>query len=123
MARTKLRKEVREEVLTRFGGRCAYCGCIPRSLEVDHLIPVVYAHMHPEINVNDPWNLMPACTSCNNHKTVYSLEEFRREVSKQVERARQKSVNFRMAERFGQIQVIETPIIFYFEKIREAANG
>jgi hypothetical protein len=52
---------------------------------------------------------------------VYQLEDFRRELGLQVKRARERSVNFRLAERFGLIQVIDTPIVFHFE--REAKNG
>lgn len=40
----------------------------------------------------------------------------RREIEKQIERARAYSVNFRTAERFGLVEVIEKPVVFWFEK-------
>ncbi len=62
-------------------------------------------------------NLMPACASCNNFKMVSDLEDFRENLQAQVERGRKYSVNFRMAERFGLIAVMEKPVRFYFETL------
>jgi len=47
------------------------------------------------------------------------LEEFRKQIAKQVERARLRSWNFKMAEDYG--LVIETPakVVFYFEKLKK----
>jgi len=49
-------------------------------------------------------------------RVCFSVEEFRKELEKQVERGRNSSVNFRTAERFGQIVVKTTPIVFWFKK-------
>lgn len=67
-------------------------------------------------------NLFPACAPCNLLKTTYSLEMFRKQISLQVERARKSSMNFRTAERFGQISIVEKPIVFWFEQYSEK-NG
>jgi hypothetical protein len=64
-------------------------------------------------------NLMPACPSCNNYKMSLQLETFRRELAESVRKARDYSVNFRFAERFGLVEVKEQPIVFYFERVRE----
>jgi hypothetical protein len=40
---------------------------------------------------------------------------FRQEVQRQAERARAYSVNFRTAERFGLIQEVVKPVVFWFE--------
>jgi hypothetical protein len=61
-------------------------------------------------------NLFPACAPCNLLKSVYSLEGFRKEIGMQVERARKYSVNFRTAERFGMVQVVPVPVVFFFER-------
>lgn len=63
-------------------------------------------------------NMVPACAPCNLFKSVFSVEEFRWELHKQVSRARERSVNFRNAERFNQIVVTEKPIVFWFESQR-----
>jgi hypothetical protein len=67
-------------------------------------------------------NLFPACAPCNLFKATFTLETFRRQVAEQAERARQYSVNFRTAERFGQLQVTPSPIVFWFERYREEVN-
>ncbi|EBA1981653.1 HNH endonuclease, partial [Salmonella enterica] len=41
---------------------------------------------------------------------------FRKQVSLQVERGRRSSVNFRTAERFGLISVVNKPVVFWFEQ-------
>lgn len=68
-------------------------------------------------------NLFPASAPCNLLKTSYSLEMFRKQVSLQVERGRKSSMNFRTAERFGLIEAVEKPVVFWFEKYQaEGAN-
>lgn len=121
MKRESIPKKTRELVKAKYNGHCAYCGEKPEKLVIDHLHAVArhisFERKHGELDINDISNLMPACFSCNNYKTTYSLEEFRRELSKQVERARENSINFRLAERFGQIIIKNTPIRFYFEEL------
>ena len=114
--RKTIPKKIRDEVKSRFGGRCGYCGQETERLCVDHVIPIFSSHRHADKNLNDPSNLMPACFSCNNYKTSHDLESFRQELSIQVKRAREHSLNFRLAERFGLIEVTEKPIRFFFER-------
>lgn len=68
-------------------------------------------------------NMFPACAPCNLLKTSYSLEMFRKQVSLQVERGRKSSMNFRTAERFGLIEAVEKPVVFWFEKYQEGATA
>ncbi|MDI8841786.1 YjfK family protein, partial [Salmonella enterica subsp. enterica serovar Anatum] len=42
-------------------------------------------------------------------------EMFREQVSLQVERGRKSSMNFRTAERFGLIEAVDKPVVFWFE--------
>lgn len=137
----KLSKKQREELRMKFGGRCAYCGCeLPeKGWHADHVEAalrkwnfgerkqngtraIVYTgeHWKPENDVVE--NLFPACAPCNLFKATFSVEMFREQIAEQAERARQYSVNFRTAERFGQVQITPSPIVFWFEKYqREGA--
>ncbi|MBL0907835.1 HNH endonuclease [Pectobacterium carotovorum] len=131
----KLSKKQREELRMKFGGRCAYCGCeLPeKGWHADHVEAtlrkwhfgerkangtraIIYTgdHWKPENDVLD--NLFPACAPCNLFKATFSVEVFREQIAEQAERARQYSVNFRTAERFGQVQITRSPIVFWFEK-------
>lgn len=141
--KNKITKAQREELRMKFGGRCAYCGCeLPeKGWHADHVEPVRrdfemvrattgrgVTHvarstgkvMHPELHTIE--NLFPACAPCNLLKTSYSLEMFRKQVSLQVERGRKSSVNFRTAERFGLVEVVEKPVVFWFEQYLETGG-
>jgi len=137
----KLSKLQRQELRMRFGGKCAYCGCeLPeKGWHADHVQAVLRKlefgdrqpngmrkivatgeHWKPENDTKE--NLFPACAPCNLFKASFGLEGFREQITQQAERARLYSVNFRTAERFGQVQVTESPIVFWFEKYREGMS-
>lgn len=105
-------KKVREKVLLKFNGRCCYCGEFHKRLFIDHVIPVYNG------GTDDEYNLMPACFQCNSFKGAFSLEEFRHELSMQVVRAFRYSVNFRMAKKYMQVIETQSPIVFYFERVK-----
>lgn len=131
-----LTRKQRERLRMKFGGRCAYCGCeLPeKGWHADHVQAVLRKSercmkaaekgifrlkttgevFRPEADC--PENIFPSCAPCNLLKTTYSLEMFRKQVSLQVERGRRSSVNFRTAERFGLISVVNKPIVFWFEQ-------
>ncbi|EBQ2896738.1 HNH endonuclease [Salmonella enterica subsp. enterica serovar Oranienburg] len=131
-----LTRKQRERLRMKFGGRCAYCGCeLPeKGWHADHVQAVLRKSercmkaaekgifrlkstgdvFRPEADC--PENIFPSCAPCNLLKTTYSLEMFRKQVSLQVERGRRSSVNFRTAERFGLISVVNKPVIFWFEQ-------
>lgn len=137
-----LSKKQRIVLRARFGGRCAYCGEVlkEKGWHADHVEPVLRKSVQDmqaaargkfklkatgEVfneSANCLENLFPACAPCNLLKTTYSLEMFRKQISLQVERARKSSMNFRTAERFGQISIVEKPIVFWFEQYSEK-NG
>lgn len=139
-----LTKKQRKEVWGKSGGKCWYCGCdLPeKGWHADHLEPVFretaivrdtsnsgYSHkvvctgktQKPERDNIE--NMVPACAPCNLFKSTFGVEFFRKEIERQVERARRSSVNFRTAERFGLIEVKPEPVVFWFEKIKLPANG
>ena len=120
-----LTKKQRTELRMKFGGRCAYCGCeLPeKGWHADHVQPVARISEVRNIYADTLENQYPACAPCNLLKTSYSLEMFRKQISLQVERGRKSSVNFRTAERFGLVEVVEKPVVFWFEKYQaEVAN-
>ncbi|MCO7511814.1 HNH endonuclease [Serratia fonticola] len=119
-----------------FDGRCAYCGCeLPETgWHADHAEPVMRV-LEQDMQAKEKglfklkdtgkvWhadrdcveNLYPACAPCNLFKATFSIEMFREQIAAQAERARLYSVNFRTAERFGQIQVTNAPVVFWFER-------
>ncbi|EJN1849258.1 HNH endonuclease [Salmonella enterica] len=138
-----LTKKQRAELRMKFGGRCAYCGCVPpeKGWHADHVEAVLRKSeqcmkaaakgifrlkttgevFRPEADC--PENIFPSCAPCNLLKTTYSLEMFRKQVSLQVERGRRSSVNFRTAERFGLVEVIEKPVVFWFEQYQKGATS
>ena len=107
------------EVKNRFGGRCGYCGQLPVGgrLQLDHIEPVEYG------GTDDRSNLMPACFACNNLKSTHGLKQWRIEIGEQVRRARDYSVNFRTAERFGLVEAKPWDGRFYFEKHEQEKGG
>lgn len=141
-----LSKKQRQQVREKSGGKCWYCGGeLPeKGWHVDHVEPVIRAVRPMRSKGSHPWgyteeqldemqgafadsgmdkpendhigNMVPACAPCNLFKSVFSVQEFRREIEAQVERARKTSVNFRTAERFGLIKAYPAPVVFWFEE-------
>ena len=116
-------KKIRQLVYEKYEGHCAYCGMLIHinNMQVDHIKPKRNFSIDKRkgyqclTDIDDINNLNPSCGGCNNFKSAMSLDEFRSELQKQVERARRYSVNFRLAEKYKQIQIFEFPIKFYFE--------
>ena len=122
----------RNIILNKFGGKCAYCGCdLNGKFQIDHVIsqeffkhniknnfriPLFLSHL-TEIDCQHIDNLMPACASCNNYKSAFNLEAFRDELGKMRERINKYSTHYKISKRFGLIQEIEKPIVFYFETL------
>lgn len=133
-----LSKKNRKLVWEKSSGFCWYCGCdIPfeSRWHADHVEPVLrelksvplpsgsrYSHKlicsgemyKPENDTIE--NMVPACAPCNNFKFTFPLEDFRKELEAQIDRARKSSVNFRNCERFGLIEIKPAKVVFWFEK-------
>lgn len=123
----------RQQVYSKCNGRCSYCGCeiSIKQMQVDHYLSQRNFATHILNNWNVPKhlshltisdvdhidNLMPACASCNKFKTANHIECFRSELELQPKRLRDNNPMIRLNERFGIIQIIEKPIIFYFETL------
>lgn len=128
-------KPKREKVHAKYSGHCAYCGISIsiKDMQVDHLIPQRNYEWSLKNNLKIPSflahltlsdmnhidNLMPACRSCNGFKSTFDLELFRSEVADQANRLRKYKPTFKLAERYGLIEVIERPVVFYFETLNK----
>jgi 5-methylcytosine-specific restriction endonuclease McrA len=51
--------KIKTEIKQRFGGSCAYCGCTPRFLTLDHVVPQTQGGR----NIRS--NLAAVCQRCN----------------------------------------------------------
>lgn len=135
-----LSKAQREQLRSKYGGRCAYCGDeLSKSWQADHVKPVqrisqlivkgagkygkltykytTTGEMHaPE---NDTYgNLVPACSPCNNDKGSMDLEQWRERLARAPEILVRNYSTYKHALRFGVIQVTNQPVVFYFERRR-----
>jgi 5-methylcytosine-specific restriction endonuclease McrA len=52
-----------QQVVESYGGRCAYCGCVPERMTMDHVTPLACGGSHTVSNV------VPACHPCNSRKS------------------------------------------------------
>lgn len=84
----------------------------------DLRVPNFLKHLD-ENDVNHIDNLYPSCRKCNNFKTSFTLEIFRSELEKQLERTKKSSSSYRRALQFGQVVETPKPIVFHFEKMLE----
>ncbi len=112
MKRKSIPKKIREQVYQKFDGHCAYCGCelAYKDMQVDHVISV-----YGKNGSNDIDNLMPACRMCNFYKSIFSLEDFRKNLESLHERLRKPFI-YRLALKYGLITEHKDKIVFYFEK-------
>lgn len=63
-----------ETIKERHQHRCAYCGCKPARLTMDHIIPLARGGQH------EPSNIAPACSRCNSQKHAASPIDFAQRV-------------------------------------------
>jgi uncharacterized protein (TIGR02646 family) len=110
-----MKKELRKKVYDKYAGKCAYCGeeITLGNFQVDHIHPQHLSFLE-KLDNNRFENLNPSCRKCNNFKHGFTLEAFRKELQMQVARLK-KSAQFCRALRYGQVQISESPIVFYFE--------
>jgi 5-methylcytosine-specific restriction endonuclease McrA len=115
----------RQEVYDKCGGKCGYCGVdiSINKFQVDHIV----SRFFYENNLNEKYggytdpnhidNLMPTCSVCNKWKSSHSLEQFRKEISLQLERLNNYNSNYRFAKKYNLINETPHEILFYFEKL------
>ena len=114
----------RRKVYEKTGGRCAYCG-IPlefNRMQIDHWWPQFLAHFEHDKDNNRFENLMPACQKCNIHKHGMRPEVWRAELQRQVSMLKH-NAQFDRALRFGQVEIVDKPIVFWFEQTAPQDNA
>ena len=106
-----MNKATRIKVWEKYNKRCAYCGCELeyKDMQVDHIESRYYG------GSDDIENLNPSCRMCNFYKQENSVEFLRKQLGLIVGRL-QKVFIFRLAVKYGLIEITEKPIRFYFER-------
>lgn len=116
--RKSLTKKQREILFKRTNGRCGYCGeLLQPRWHADHVVAFVNMEIWEVEESLD--NYMASSPQCNNYKFENTIEEFRTKLTQQIEIAKRQSVNYRFALKYKQIKETPTPIIFYFETIKD----
>lgn len=130
--RKALSKKTRQLVYEKYHGHCAYCGCELdyKDMQVDHVDPYYlndpynwWGHREKsksEDELNRLDNLMPACRMCNFYKGGGTLEKFRNNLQHTLLPNTIRPFQFRLAEKYGLVEVHEKKIKFYFEKEDES---
>lgn len=121
----------RQQVHSKYDWHCGYCWTQIdiKEMQIDHIIPKRNFRFHIinkfhipnflfhlwENDMNHIDNLMPSCRVCNNWKSTFTLDQFREEISYQIDRLRKQSSNFRLAEKYWLICETKKAVKFYFE--------
>lgn len=125
-ARKKISPSLRKAVYEKYHGHCAYCGCKIRlqDMQVDHLYPVYLNAYRQDFSpskesvdeLNTITNLMPACRMCNFYKGTQTVDQFKKSLLSTLLPNAIRPFQFRLAEKYGLVEVHVHSIQFYFEK-------
>lgn len=112
--RITFNKKTKLSVYEKTKGKCAYCGCVIeiRKMQIDHIVPIEV------LGTNDLENLLPSCKMCNFYKSTYHIDLFRHKVETLVERL-EKAFIFRLAVKYGLVEIKNKRILFEFERIEK----
>lgn len=118
-----MNRKTRQLVYEKFNGHCAYCGCEleMKDMQVDHIKPLCRGYsiqLLSRIGKDEMENYNPSCRACNFRKGMLTIDEFRAELQKGVERL-EKDFTFRMMVKYNQIKENVSPITFYFEGLND----
>ncbi len=122
----KQRERLRQVILDKYKGHCAYCGCEIdlKTMQIDHIIPKIEYSYHLEYDKNsekiinhkdDIDNLNPSCRLCNHYKSNFLLEDFRKNLICLSERLA-KNYKIRIGIRYKILHITSFDGKFYFEK-------
>lgn len=113
--RKKITKEERTQIYNKSGGRCAYCGekINFSDMQVDHVVPL---RLGGEDSIE---NMACSCRSCNKYKSTYTVEKFREQIEQIPGRLLRDSSTFRLAVRYGLIEIKDKDVEFWLERGEE----
>jgi 5-methylcytosine-specific restriction endonuclease McrA len=118
----------RQKVYDKCNGHCGYCGkeITIKQMQVDHIVAqwsTLSKEKSEKVGIikgsDDFSNLMPTCTRCNKWKSTWNIEQFRREISLQVERLNKYSSAYRLAKDFDLVDENRNEVVFYYEVIED----
>lgn len=139
------KKDQRQIVFNKYGGKCAYCGInLTKGWHVDHIEPVKRQYkyvdksvvkkrydgseytstnqvlrydkmLHPHLDTIE--NSIPACAKCNINKHESTIEEFRNHISGYLNSLNKRMVQYQMVKKYGLVQETNNPVVFYFETL------
>lgn len=126
--RKALSKKTRQLVYEKYHGHCAYCGCELdyKDMQVDHVESYylndpdnyfIHRDKKSVKELNELENLMPACRMCNFYKGTGTPEMFRDKLQECLLPNIRRPFQFRLAEKYGLVEVHEKTIRFYFEEV------
>lgn len=113
-----MKKSIREQVYKKYNGKCAYCGheIEYKDMQIDHIKPK-YLGGKDDIN-----NLQPSCRACNFYKQTFNEEKFRQRI-KDIPLQLSKLFIFRLAIKYGIIELKDKEIIFKYEEQNNGNKG
>ena len=121
MKHKRIPKKIRELVLNKYGGKCAYCGCdlTLSTMQVDHIKSVYKSCLengYVYIQDDSLENLNPSCRQCNFYKGTLNIEQFRNKIKTILYRTFQSTFQAKLAKKLGMMKVTQFDK-FYFEKL------
>jgi len=109
----------RLEVYNKFNQHCGYCGDNIRfikDMQVDHITPKwMFENGYKIGDMDNEYNLMPTCRTCNHYKRGDDLEQFRYKMKTLHERVCSHYIG-KVALKFGIVTLNKFDGKFYFEK-------
>lgn len=116
--RKTFNKKDRLLIYKKYNGHCAYCGMeLPlKDLQVDHIVSLKQGGTNTIDNAN------PSCRLCNHYKRSSSIDVFRNYLLGGLIKRLRKIYIFRVAEKYGMIEIKEWDKKFYYEIHKQCFN-
>lgn len=122
-SKSQMKKNIRQSAYEKYNGHCAYCGCEIdyKDMQVDHIKPkcrnneTMAEKRLGGVGEDSIENYNPSCRMCNFYKGMYTIEQFRRRLQKELDYKR--TFATRMALKYGILTEHKWEGKFYFEKL------
>ena len=117
------KKEERELLFNKYGGKCAYCGeeLPEKGWHADHIEAIRRNKRKWESGMQKPHldiieNKNPSCASCNINKHKMTIEQFRKQIEGFVNSMNERMTQYKLAKRYGLVTETGIKVEFWFEK-------